>query len=466
MIRDGRFPRLLVIAPLLALTVFVLSIFNPFYVTSRPALSAYAPHPNTNAQQSSDSDLQPNLSTPSAIRYSTSTTLPTTLLSSATTFPDIESTAVPSVWSFDPSRDARNYGLGEEQCHIAFEPLFAELDRAKQHRKSLGNITQDDIDMSWVKEGAIRAMIYDRQIHILESKLTDSDHHRIRALAILNAINRAITATQEAIPNIEFSFSISDDADPGQEHRTIWALSHRTDEEEKWVMSDFGYWSWPLDMLGEYSQVRSNIREKEPGWESKIPKLVWRGAAGTNKLRKTMLKVVKGKAWADVREVLWKSATVLKKESEGAALSMAQHCGYQFVLQTEGRSYSGRGKYLQNCHSVFIAHEREWVEPQHTLLVASGPDQNFVEVKRDFSDLETKIEALIQNPDSAKRIADNSVKVFRDRYLTPAAQACYWRRLIRNWASVSFEPKKWETIAGTDGKQIRKTRGVPYESFM
>jgi hypothetical protein len=126
-----------------------------------------------------------------------------------------------------------------------------------------------------------------------------------------------------------------------------------------------------------------------------------------------------------------------------------------------GRSYSGRGKYLLNCESVTIMHKSEWIEPHQSVLVPSGPDQNFVQVERDFSDLESKIQQLLHDSQLAKTIAQNSAKTFRDRYLTPAAQACYWRQLIRSWAEVSFRPKPWVLI---DGK--KQLRGVPFETFV
>ena len=66
----------------------------------------------------------------------------------------------------------------------------------------------------------------------------------------------------------------------------------------------------------------------------------------------------------------------------------------------------------------------------------------------------------MSDPERAMAIANNSVATFRDRYLTPAAQACYWRQLIRSWAEVSFQPEGWEVV---DGK--RKVRGVPFETF-
>lgn len=83
-----------------------------------------------------------------------------------------------------------------------------------------------------------------------------------------------------------------------------------------------------------------------------------------------------------------------------------------------------------------------------------------MKVKRDFSDLEEKIEWLLDHPEDAARIARNNVKVFRDRYLTPAAETCYWRRLIREWGKNAFEPEFYKMVDG-----VRVERGVPYENF-
>ena len=117
---------------------------------------------------------------------------------------------------------------------------------------------------------------------------------------------------------------------------------------------------------------------------------------------------------------------------------------------------------MQNCNSVIIIHKRTWIEPHHILLVSSGPNQNYVEVEDDFSDLEEKVLELIANPERARQIAQNNAEVFRDRYLTPAAQACYWRRMLRGWAEVSFVPTAWEL--GPAGG-ARKPRGIPFETF-
>jgi hypothetical protein len=88
-------------------------------------------------------------------------------------------------------------------------------------------------------------------------------------------------------------------------------------------------------------------------------------------------------------------------------------------------------------------------------------------VQHDFSNLESTILTLLMNPPEAKRIADNSVKTFRERYLTPAAEACYWRKLIKAWRAVSFEPELYEMVqvSAEPAKTVRRTRGIRWESY-
>jgi hypothetical protein len=67
-------------------------------------------------------------------------------------------------WVFNSTRDAGNYGLSTEQCHAAFPSLFQELERAVLYRKTVGQITLDDVDLSWTKAGVVRAMIVEQQV--------------------------------------------------------------------------------------------------------------------------------------------------------------------------------------------------------------------------------------------------------------------------------------------------------------
>lgn len=58
-----------------------------------------------------------------------------------------------------------------------------------------------------------------------------------------------------------------------------------------------------------------------------------------------------------------------------------------FLVHTEGISYSSRLKHLLNCNSITIVHDLKFLEFFYKLLVADGPDQNYVAIRRDFFDL-------------------------------------------------------------------------------
>ena len=240
-------------------------------------------------------------------------------------------------------------------------------------------------------------------------------------------------------------------------------------------MPDFGYWAWPEPKVSSYGEVRRRARQVEEGrpppgaptgaantnseaytWARKHPQLVWRGAAGLSPTRNALLKATANKTWADVKTIDWRPG-----KGHQDILAMSDHCKYRFVAHTAGSSYSGRLKYLQNCRSVVVAHRLAWTTHDNHLLRASGPEQNFVEVERDFSDLEQKMAGLLEDDARAERIADNSARTFRDRYLSPAAETCYWRRLIRGWSEVSEPPMPW---AGAN--DTLDWNGVPAEDFL
>ncbi|KAF2862317.1 hypothetical protein K470DRAFT_268980, partial [Piedraia hortae CBS 480.64] len=95
----------------------------------------------------------------------------------------------------------------------------------------------------------------------------------------------------------------------------------------------------------------------------------------------------------------------------------------------------------------------------HHLLRDAGPQQNYFRVERGFGDLEGVMGTLLGDVEAAGRVARRAKEVFRERYLSPAAETCYWRRLFDGWASVQgFEPE----LRGEGGM----LRGTPFESYV
>lgn len=229
-------------------------------------------------------------------------------------------------------------------------------------------------------------------------------------------------------------------------------------------------WGWDDVRIPSYSFLQYSIEKTDDGeFRSSHPQLAWRGSAtvGSADVRKRLLDISNGKEWSNVQAVDWSNITDLNDKW----MTIEDHCRYMFVAQTEGHAWSGRMKYLLNCRSILMAHKLHWIELYHHLLVQSGPEQNYVQLNADFSDLEEKMDYYLSHIDEAEHIADNSVNTFRRRYLSPAAEACYWRKLIRGWSTVSFTPTLYEEVDETDSitgktRKVQRLRGKPYEGFL
>ncbi|KAJ5584434.1 Lipopolysaccharide-modifying protein [Penicillium hispanicum] len=355
--------------------------------------------------------------------------------------------------TWDYQRDKDNLLLDQDQCAQAFPGLFDEIDRPKRDRQSRP-ISLKEIDSITPRNGYIRAMIYDQQLYVIATE----GHIYSREIATLHSLHRAIISSPETLPNIEFAFN----SDDRIESVALWGYARQEKDKNIWLIPDFGYWSWPETKAGSMKEVVMKAEwaeeEEDLSWSKKVEKVLWRGATMGLKLREKLIAVASNQPWADVKALNWRDPDSMTNDLK----SMSEHCEYKYLAHTEGNSYSGRLKYLQSCRSVIVTHEMSWIQHQHPLMRSSGPDQNFVTVKRDFSDLPDKILWLQTHDEDARRIADNNVKMFREHYLTQAAEVCYWRRLIHSWAEVSsFEPEFFKT---ENGKKV--WRGLPVESFL
>ncbi|KAI1371405.1 glycosyl transferase family 90-domain-containing protein [Hypoxylon crocopeplum] len=370
-------------------------------------------------------------------------------------------------WVFDSKKDSLNYGLSDDQCESAFPDLFQELDRARDFL--LGEkrrIKESDLkldakgDYTGLQHGEFRVMISNGELYVIMEKKGEPD--RSRGLAALASMYRAITAIPDprSLPDVEFVIDIEDRATRGENNpqRIRWAWAREENNPWLWVMPDFDGWSYPDDGVGSYVQFREDVEELETeyphGWDDKEAKLCWRGSLAVNrKLRTALVDAAQGNDWDDVQAIDWHNRSNI--------LDMRDFCRFKYVAHTEGNSWSGRLRYLHNCNSVPVIHKLKYIFHYHPLLKDSGPHQNYVKVNRDWSDLKAQMDGLTADPDRARRIAQESTRVFRDQYLTPAAEACYWRRMIRNWRAVmDFEPRRYET---KDGIKVR--RGVSWERF-
>ncbi|KAL4915636.1 glycosyl transferase family 90-domain-containing protein [Aspergillus aurantiobrunneus] len=355
-------------------------------------------------------------------------------------------------WEFESQRDAQNTGLSRSQCSAAFPGLFEDVMRAGTYWRTQGGVATAELDAIPLNQGMGRARIANGELYVIAVRAHGEDHRR-KIVAALSAMHRALVtdADRTTRPEIEFVFSVEDKlADVAGPEHPVWTLARTANEEAAWLMPDFGYWAWDhlRTAIGPYDEVVQAAAGYDMPWEEKQQQLVWRGKLSfAPKLRRALMDATRDRPWADVQPVDW--------HSKSNFLAMDEHCKYMFIAHVEGRSYSASLKYRQACRSVIVAHRLQYIQHHHYLLIPSGPQQNYVEVSRDFSDLAEKMEPLLADPPQAQRIADNSVRTFRERYLTPAAEACYWRSLWDGYGGVF-------NSSGEGGRG----RGLRYESFI
>jgi hypothetical protein len=78
--------------------------------------------------------------------------------------------------------------------------------------------------------------------YVDEIYLFNSDHRK-KDIATLQSLYRAISVLPDrnGIPNIEFVVSVEDMAEYPSE--PFWALARRPQDDNLWLMPDFGFWS-------------------------------------------------------------------------------------------------------------------------------------------------------------------------------------------------------------------------------
>lgn len=379
-------------------------------------------------------------------------------------------------WSYSPDLHAEDFTLDEKACGVAFPDLWYEVDRSvvfwQAQLSRHGVVVNTSTGLQ--KDGTFRALIHNNHLRILQTKgIFGSSEPQLaeRAVAVWQQIHRALlgaSAAGEVLPSIEFSVSVEDiplapHEDDGTYH-ALWAFSRNRNtkaHEGLFLMPDFNHWSW-RGVAGPFSEMRVYSKAADGPLSNKISKLMWRGAVWTNPaLRGALVQVTSGKPWADVSDFDW--------STRAGHIDTEDFCRFGFLAHTEGRSWSGRLKYLLNCRSVTVIHELEWTAHYYHLLKSEGSEQNFVSVKRDFSDLETSILLLLDGGSAAQKIADNAIATFRDRYLTLAAETCYWRHLIRSWREVTGGPQVLEQTRSNLSGVVRtkeKLRGIAFEELV
>lgn len=353
--------------------------------------------------------------------------------------------------------------MNDSTCRAEFPLLFPQIHDNVAAWRAKGGISHADLDeaartcvSNW---GMARVVIRDGQLFLRQVR--EGGESRISAL--LHLLHTAVTTDPSSFTSADdpsgtgIELVLSEADKDASSSDAVWVLSKRVDEPASkgtWLLPDFGFAGWPETGISSFDEFLhlASLQDVLVPWNLKPDRILWRGLANGYPPRMDLLAQTRGEdEWADVKQTSF--------HDTGAEffplVPMHEHCRHKFLVQTEGNSYSGRGKFLWACRSVVVAHRLEWTQHFHPALnpdPASG-GQNMVELQGPlFSGLKETVLALREGANltsdqemggsgalgrnTPQRIAENAVRTLRERYLTPAATNCYLRAALRGYAGV------------------------------
>lgn len=183
------------------------------------------------------------------------------------------------------------------------------------------------------------------------------------------------------------------------------------------LIPDFNFDHQKHSGIDDYTQVTADI--ERAGQETpKDPYLFWIGNDRTHANRLRLLKLSDKYDWLQAFSV--RAAHTIPSKSSNythAPVSLPDHCRYKYLIDVEGRGYSGRIKFLMFSNRTLFIADR----PYHEYFMADlVPFVHYIPVKRNFSDLAARYAWAEENPEKCTEIAQNALD-FARRHLTREA---------------------------------------------
>ncbi|KAH6891375.1 glycosyl transferase family 90-domain-containing protein [Thelonectria olida] len=375
------------------------------------------------------------------------------------------------------NHEHHHLSLTADQCNSIFPGLTREIELAA---------SQGPFDLEYDHGRVLNGRVQDGRLVILRDpgRRELSREMLQRQKASIHQLHQALVTAPEPLPNASFALSIHDK--PIHTSFTYARPVSSDSPRHHFPMPHFSGWSWPLPFIGSLSSAAAAIADIEARtpFHTKDPRPVWRGTVWFNngagrypRLRQDLLAAAGNTTWADVQKLHWETGA----HNASNALRIEDFCQSRYIIHTDGVAYSGRLQFHQLCESVVLTPPLEWM--QHTshlirpvcssTLLGTKPyipssmnetwyqnhsptESNLVFVSPDWSDLEDTVRWLEEHQDIAAGIARRQREMFAQKgYLSPAADACYWRALIRGWSEVA-QP------VGAEWEQ----KGIPFEEFV
>ena len=171
------------------------------------------------------------------------------------------------------------------------------------------------------------------------------------------------------------------------------------------------------------------VRDRRP-FQAKRDLLVWRGHAAAPH-RSRFLERFHGHRLYDVGEVGPREAALRWRRP---FLSIDEHLDYKFILSIEGHDVATNLKWILSSNSLcFMTRPKieSWFM-EGTLV----PDEHYVRLADDYSDLDEKVHYYLANPDAAQRILDRA-HAFVDQFRNTRREALVSVLVLQKYFALS-----------------------------
>ncbi len=220
-------------------------------------------------------------------------------------------------------------------------------------------------------------------------------------------------ALRLARPNLLNSFSIgviTDDFLPAADRSTRCLAYCRTAEQDNvTAIPDHLFWSWPETGIDDYE---STI-DQTLAHSAKSPtddRLFWIGNQATHVSRRRFLELTHGDSRVCAQSMDWsppssQGPTGTPLKPTGGFTSLPGHCEYRFLIDLQGRGYSGRLKILLFSGRPLLVPDRIWREYFFDDL---KPFEHYIPVREDLSDLFSQLDWALAHPAECDAIAQRA----------------------------------------------------------
>jgi len=226
-------------------------------------------------------------------------------------------------------------------------------------------------------------------------------------------------------PDFDWIVINTDDLDQGCHYGDLRQLSFSSRSGDlSYTCPDFVFDHWKQTQLDDYETVRKSLSHSS----TELPYsevLGWRGA-NTHPNRKKFIEISKSSTSIDAEFINWKKTADGFLSATNFVSLDDQPRKWRYLIDIEGRGYSGRLKLLLGSgRTVFIQDrpEKEWFF-EHLV-----PWVHYVPVANDFSDLMTNLEKIKSDTVLEDKIIQAS-KHFVEKHLTRSAAFKRWRDLL------------------------------------